>query len=124
VIDTNNLISALGWNGKSRVLLKRVKDCEFEWIISTKQLDELRRVLKYPRLHISVAEQELFLKIIFQIAKLITTRSVITVIEDPFDNMLLECAIDGRAGYIISGETERYLLSSSDKITIFINSYV
>ena len=106
VIDTNNLISALGWNGKSRILLEKVKNCEFEWIISTKQLDELKRVLNYPRLHIPVAQQEQFLKIVFQIAKIITTKSVITIIEDPADNMLLECAVDGRAEYIISGDKE------------------
>ncbi len=106
VIDTNNLISAIGWNGKSRRLLERVKEGEFELIISTKQLSELKRVLNYPRLYIPIAEQELFLKIIFQIAKIITTTSMITVIDDPADNMLLECAIEGGAAYIISGDTK------------------
>ena len=49
VIDTNNLISALGWEGNSRDLLIRVINKEYEFIISIKQIEELKRVLDYPK---------------------------------------------------------------------------
>ena len=36
VVDTNNLISALGWNGKSRELFFGVIDKKYELFISLK----------------------------------------------------------------------------------------
>ena len=105
VIDTNNLISALGWEGKSRELLRKVIDKEFELIISLKQLAELKRVMDYPKFSFSEEQKTRFLTILFEAADIIDTKIKLDVVkEDSDDNMLIECAVEANADYIISGD--------------------
>ena len=104
VIDTNNLISALGWEGNSRDLLRKVIDKEYEFIISIKQLEELKNVLDYPKFRFSEDQKRKFLEIIFKIAIIIETKLKLDVCADKKDNMLLECAVEGKADYLISGD--------------------
>jgi len=106
VIDTNNLISALGWEGNSRDLLIRVINKEYEFIISIKQIEELKRVLDYPKFGFSKEQKRKFLEVIFEIANVIDTKLKLNVTDDEKDNMLLECAIEGEADYIISGDND------------------
>ena len=104
VIDTNNLISALGWEGNSRDLLRKVIDKEYELIISIEQLEELKNVLDYPKFRFSEDQKRKFLEIIFKIATVIKTKLKLDVCIDKKDNMLLECAVEGKADYLISGD--------------------
>src|SRR3989338_3133050 len=104
VIDTNNLISALGWEGNSRDLLRKVIDKEYEFIISIKQLEELKNVLDYPKFRFSEDQKRKFLEIIFKIATVIKTKLKLDVCVDKKDNMFLECAVEGKADYLISGD--------------------
>ncbi len=105
VIDTNNLISALGREGNSRDLLRKVIDKEYEFIISIKQIEELKNVLDYPKFKFSEEQKRKFLEIIFEIATIVDTKTNLNVIkEDPDDNILLECAVEANADYIISGD--------------------
>jgi putative PIN family toxin of toxin-antitoxin system len=48
-LDTNILISALGWKGNPHKILQKVIDGEIELFISYDQFDELSRVLDYPK---------------------------------------------------------------------------
>jgi len=105
IIDTNLFISALGWEGKPRILLNKVIDGELEILISQKQLAEIKRVLDYPKFGFSKEQKEKFIKIILQIAKIVETKIELEVIkEDPPDNMLLECAIETGTKIIVSGD--------------------
>ena len=104
VIDTNNLISALGWEGNSRDLLRKVIDKEYQFIISIKQLEELKNVLDYPKFRFSEDQKRKFLEIIFKIAAVIKTKLKLDVCIDEKDNMFLECAVEGKADYLISGD--------------------
>ena len=104
VIDTNNLISALGWEGNSRDLLRKVIDKEYEFIISIKQLEELKNVLDYPKFRFSEDQKRKFLEIIFKITAVIKTKLKLDVCVDKKDNMFLECAVEGKADYSISGD--------------------
>ena len=104
VIDTNNLISALGWEGNSRDLLRKAIDKEYELIISIKQLEELKNVLDYPKFRFSEDQKRKFLEIIFKIAAVIKTKLKLDACVDKKDNMLLECAVEGKADYLISGD--------------------
>jgi len=106
VIDTNILISALGWNGKPRQLFKQIIDQRYELFISIKQIEELRRVLDYPRLNFSQSQKTRFLRILEETAAIIDTRLNLNVADDSKDNMLIECAVESNAGYIISGDDD------------------
>jgi putative PIN family toxin of toxin-antitoxin system len=47
VLDTNTLISALGWNGVERVLVKECLKGEHDLYTSNQILEEVSRVLDY-----------------------------------------------------------------------------
>jgi len=119
VVDTNILISALGWEGKSRELLRKIIDNKYELLISNKQLAEIKRVLDYPKFGFTNEQRNQFLKIIFQIATLKETKTELDVIkEDPADDMLLECAIETGAKHVISGDKHLKKLKIYKNITI------
>ena len=119
VVDTNNLISAFGWNGNSRELLRNIIDKEFELFISKKQIEELKRVMDYPKLKFNEEQKTRFLEILFQIANVVNTTLKIDVIkEDIEDNFLLECAAEINADYIISGDEHLKKLKEYKNIKI------
>ena len=104
VLDTNILISALGWKGNPRVIFDRVIAGEFELILSYKQLNELLRVLNYPKFKFTDEQKDRFLSILLEVATLVKTESEVNVIkEDPSDNVILEPANEMKVDYIISG---------------------
>ena len=49
LLDSNIFISALGWNGKPRVIFEKCLHGELELVTSASQLDELMRVMDYPK---------------------------------------------------------------------------
>jgi putative PIN family toxin of toxin-antitoxin system len=119
VIDTNIIISALGWEGKSRELLRKIIDNEYELLISNKQLAEIKRVLYYPKFGFTQEQKNRLLKIIFQVAKVKEIKTELEIIkEDPSDNMLLECAIEAEAKYLISRDKHLKKLKRYKSITI------
>ncbi|MBN2459170.1 putative toxin-antitoxin system toxin component, PIN family [Candidatus Woesearchaeota archaeon] len=105
VVDTNILISALGWKGKPRALMELVLEGELKLIISGKQLKELIRVMDYPKFSFTQEEKDRFLTLLLRIAALVETKANLCIIkEDPSDNMLLECAVENGVKLIISGD--------------------
>lgn len=79
-------------------------------MFSTAIQAELIRVLSYPKFGLTAAE---ILPIVSDVrcsAQFVdVTSSLHVVTEDPTDNRFLECALDGEADYIVSGD--RHLLS-------------
>jgi uncharacterized protein len=104
IIDTNILISALGWEGKCRELLRQTISGRYIWYISRKQLTELLRVMDYKKFQFTKEQKSRFLNIIYSSGIIIDTNIRISVSEDVDDNMLLEAAVEINADYIISGD--------------------
>ena len=106
VVDTNNLISALGWNGKSRLLFHRIIDGEYSLYLSTQQLVELKRVMDYRKFGFSDVQKNKFLEILFHVANIVHTKISLDVVDDKDDNKILECAVEVNADYVISGDDD------------------
>ncbi|OPY56825.1 MAG: hypothetical protein A4E55_01941 [Pelotomaculum sp. PtaU1.Bin035] len=47
-VDTNVLVSALGWNGAEAAIIEMVLESELELCLSAQILSEFYRVIKYP----------------------------------------------------------------------------
>jgi|SRR3989344_4807320 len=106
ILDTNILISAFGWKGNPRIIFDRVLAGEFELILSNKQLNELLRVLNYPKFKFTDEQKDKFLSILLEVSSLVNTKSEINVIkEDPSDNAILEPANEMKIDFIISGNS-------------------
>ncbi|MGD0728730.1 MAG: putative toxin-antitoxin system toxin component, PIN family [Candidatus Micrarchaeaceae archaeon] len=110
VLDTNILISALGWEGNLSKILDKVVDGELEFFISYDQFNEFLRVINYPRLKFSEEQKARFEALISNLATFVKTQDILDVIkDDPSDNMILECALVANADYIVSGDLKHVL---------------
>ena len=63
VLDTNIIISAFGWDGKPREILREILNKEFDLIISKKQLEEIFKVLGYPKFKFTDSQKSKFINI-------------------------------------------------------------
>lgn len=112
VLDTNVLISSLlKPKSKARDVYRLVSRGEIELYTSLDLISELSRVLEYPKFKFEKLQKELFLKNLMKIATiLVDPRLRVNVIkEDPPDNKFLECAVEAKADYLISGDKEHLL---------------
>jgi putative PIN family toxin of toxin-antitoxin system len=108
VLDTNILVSAMFWKGNERRLLDKCLLGEHQLIISRPLLDELHRVLHEKFDAANPVSQEILRKI-QQAADLVEPVHALDLIpKDPSDNRVLECALEGRADIIVTGD--RHLL--------------
>lgn len=107
VFDTNIFISAIHFRSNNpRKLLKLATQGWFHLIISKKIIAEIRGVL---RVKFSYDKEMLDLleELIMETAEMVEPTKRITVIKsDPDDNMVLECAAEGRADIIVSGDKD------------------
>lgn len=109
-IDTNILVSALGWNGAEASVLEMVLESKLELYLSTEILSEFFRVVKYPKFRFTDSEIDGFIGRLWSNSVIVNpSQSVKVIIDDPADNKILECALEGKSEFIISGD--RHLLN-------------
>jgi putative PIN family toxin of toxin-antitoxin system len=109
VVDTNVLISALLFGGLPEQILLAGLRGEIQLLTSPLLLEELERVLvKKFRLDPGFVKDSVDL--IGDVAELVVRKSHLNVIEKPEgDNRVLECAVDGRADFVVTGDTKHLL---------------
>ena len=105
VLDTNVLVSAFGWKGNPRNIFRRAVLGELELFVSYDQLAELKRTIEYPRLRFTNEQKQIFLRLILEVANMVKpTRTLDIIKDDPDDNIILECAVTGKADFIVTGD--------------------
>lgn len=104
VLDTNVTISAFFWKGYPRNVYDLAKEGKVTLLSSIKIEAEFIRVLAYARFGLTPAEILPIVNNLRKYVNFIEVKSKVDLIqEDPTDNIFLECAMDGKAHYIISG---------------------
>jgi len=117
--DTNILISASIAKGNEFELLRLAKLNKIQLILSPQILKEYKEVISRPKFGFSEVQIESALKQILRICSLVMPSIKINaVIEDPDDNMILECAVTGKVGYIVSGDKHLLDLKEFENIKI------
>jgi putative PIN family toxin of toxin-antitoxin system len=115
VLDTNILVSGIiSASGPSARILDAWRDHRFLLVTSVEILEEVRRVLRYPRIadkyHISSTDVRDLMNLLEQEAVVLSNiPEVSVVLEDPDDNKFLACALQAEADFIASGD--RHLLA-------------
>jgi len=113
VIDTNILVSAiLTPKGNPAKILKLVLEGKLNLIISPAILEETQQVLRYPRLVKLMIKNKITKKEVYDFLGKMSKVAVITpdkleidaIPDDPADNKILACGLEGEADYIISGD--------------------
>src|SRR3989338_1669449 len=80
---------------------------------------EIKDVLARPRIKLNLVEQKFVLNNFEKFSKKISTSSKFDIIkDDPADNKFLECAVDSKADYIISGDNHLLKLKEFKGIKI------
>jgi|SRR3989338_8479901 len=107
VIDTNTLISALGWKeGNPRKVLELCILGKCRLMESLDLIKEFVSVISRHKFNfIAVEEKNQFLVFLLQISSLVKPKEKINAVkEDSKDNIVLECAVEAKADYIVSGD--------------------
>jgi putative PIN family toxin of toxin-antitoxin system len=119
VLDTNVLISAIVFGGIPREILEEVIAGRLEIAISREILHEMEGVLlgkkfKYPQeaVHAIISELATLCEIVFPGQRIDIVHS------DPADNRVIECALEARAQYIITGDSHLIELKEVQGISI------
>lgn len=111
-LDTNVFISAAIFGGMCDDIVELIVQKKIQNVISFHIISEIAKVLdrKFKR-----AEREIkdVLTPIVSISKMIKTTSKLKVLPYGPDNRILECAVEGKVGYLITGD-KKHLLKLSE----------
>lgn len=119
VLDTNVLVSALGWNGPERQVYELCLQGELQLYISRPMLEELLRVLDYPKFGFPRLHKIWFVEDLLRVAEVVETPTVPPVVkDDPADDYVLACAAAAPADYLITGDKHLLSLSTSGSTII------
>jgi putative PIN family toxin of toxin-antitoxin system len=117
VVDTNQFVSSvIAPAGLSRKLIDGWRQREFILLTSPAIIEEIARVLRYPRIRdryrIDEADVAGLVALLETDATLLPgTTEIGGIADDPDDDVFLACAVEGKADYIVSGDP--HLLSLS-----------
>jgi putative PIN family toxin of toxin-antitoxin system len=118
VADTNIFISALMFGGLPGSFLDLAFQGSFLLITSPILLDELDEKLRM-KFELSPTDADLIRSRLEGISEIVSTATPLAVVkDDPDDDRVLECAIAGRADYIVSGDRHLLKLGSYEEIPI------
>ena len=119
VLDTNTLVSGFGW---PRSIPGRVVDLalagRFLLVTSRTLLDELDRVLRYPRLAPIFTDPSAVVRAFERAALVISPQVTLSVARDPADNRVLEAAVEARVDASVTGDDDLLALESYERIPI------
>lgn len=107
VLDTNVFLSAFTFGGKPEAVFEMARAGRIQLVVSTPILAELASILsgKFSWADEDVREA---LMAVGRHADLVKPEARLRVLDDDADNRILECAVEGRADWIVSGD--RHLL--------------
>ena len=116
VVDTNVIISSL-WGGKPRELLDLWQANLFSMLISREILEEYLTVLQ--EFDLSGSDMKRWENLFMRKTLVIKPKKTLKVVrEDETDNRFLECAVEGKADFLVSGDKHLLKLREHDLIPI------
>jgi len=107
VVDTNVLISALlSARSLPAELIELWREGRFDLLTSVEQLEELRRVMRYPKIRerLSPALAGRLINELRDVAVLVSDLPQVTACVDPYDNYLLAMVKAGRSDCLVTGD--------------------
>jgi uncharacterized protein len=112
VVDTNVLVSGLiSAAGPPARIVDAFRRDRFDLVVSPAVLDELLEVLLRPHVGVTVREAATMIANIRTRGHLVGGEYLdVNVVRDPKDNIVLACALEGDAEYLVSGDRDLLFL--------------
>ena len=105
VLDTNVFISGILFGGNSRVILNKIIEGKIKLYISDDILDEIKDVLSGKKFDFPSEIVHHIINEIELISELITPKVFYNIVEkDIDDNIIIDCAVEARADFIVTGD--------------------
>jgi len=131
VLDANIYASALMKPDglPAKILLEIVEGTLFELVLSQAILDELKRILFYPKIRSRITKTDVeisaWLDALGLISHFVEPRYSYPVLveEDPDDDIYLIAAFEGLAKYLISGDQHLLKIQAYEKVRIVTASW-
>jgi len=123
VLDVNVWVSALLWGGKPAEIIKASEQGKVRLFASEEIVREISEVLKYPKLKkVYEAEDMCHEELIEAVLKVVSfvnvAQRVKVVLEHPADDKFLECALEAKADYVVSGDKHLLKVGNYKKINV------
>ena len=118
VFDTNILFSATGWRGKPFECVELARAGKIQAVTCAELMDELAEKLEL-RLGFSAEQSAETIARYLRFLRIVRIPKVLDAVpRDPDDNAVLECAIEGKAIFVISGDKDLLELKKFQNIEI------
>jgi len=123
VLDTNILISGTFWTGDSFRVLSLIDEKIIELVISNDILEEYYGAIESDEIIEKIMNKKLiaskiFDRVIDDSTIVFPKRKIDVINEDLDDNKILECAVEGKADYIITQDNHLLKLKEFESIEI------
>lgn len=106
VVDSNIIISGFLFGGNPARVLGSVVEGVAQCFTSLPILDEVRGVLQRPKFGLSAEQALAFVDEFHLLCHVVDPHNKVqAIVDDPKDNMVLECADAAKADVIVSGDT-------------------
>ncbi len=122
VLDANVYVSAAvrGEGPPGQIIVRFLRDRSFEIVMSQAIVDEVLRALTYPKVRKYIRpglDPELWFEDIVVLSQLVAgERTAAGVSKDPDDDKYIAAAIEGRAQFLVAGDTDLLDLKEYDGI--------
>lgn len=109
VLDTNVVVSAhLKEQGREALILELAIAGYFRWFVSEPLLEEYAEVLARPRFGFEPKGLARWMPEMRKRAVMVRPSKRVNAARDAGDNMVLECALEGRADYLVTGNVKHF----------------
>ena len=105
VPDTNIIISSVFWRGEPYEVIKKGMSGEYQLVTSAEILDEVADRLR-GKFHFPEEGIRQLVDVMLTHCHIVETISKFNVVRDKKDNKIIECAFDGKADYIVTGDSD------------------
>ena len=128
LIDTNVVAPAMFFGGRPKELLELLVSHKLEAYASTEIITEYQETAEELCSRYPDKPVRLPLTAIIAAMRMIEPTSAINVCRDPDDDRFIECAVDAKCLYIVSGDKDLLSLRNYDKVQIvtvseFLSNY-
>lgn len=119
ILDTNLLISAIGWEGKPQQILDYCLENKFKNVTSPQILGEVRDVLFRKKFDfIGKDKKDEFLLLLSELSEIASPKHRVSICRDKDDNKFLELALSADVNIIVSGDDDLLVLKEYKGIKV------